>query len=221
MPASLLYGLAALFATTHFASANFDLWVVHGTQDTPSVGRYQVLGWLVDDHGQPTCDDINPGDANLETGYKERTDLSHGRLGIRCEPKSRCGVEHIDSDSWNDYDLIEMHFANKPLWHFTIYKDRGYLDGKTWMWPLFGTDGRTYGACFAYGGQSFGVCTAPGGLLRMWGQRKFRCLAELGAEQIKNAKRGVPPGRDFELLGMEVRNMTEVVPRSGWLEWKA
>lgn len=42
-----------------------------------------------------------------------------------------------------------MHLTNNPLYHFTIYKDRGYIapDGFTWLWPMYGVDDTTHGAC--------------------------------------------------------------------------
>lgn len=61
------------------------------------------------------------------------------------------------------------------------------MDGTTWKWPLFGVDGNKYGECFVFTGQDFN-CSWKEGHMRMWGQRKFRCLTGFSAKEIKEAR---------------------------------
>lgn len=80
-----------------------------------------------------------------------------------------------------------MHFTNNPLYHFTIYKDRGYTasDG-SWRWYLYGTDGSSYGECFAWGDYNWD-CQWPGDNIAVKGYRKFRCLTSVDANTINTA----------------------------------
>jgi hypothetical protein len=83
-----------------------------------------------------------------------------------------------------------MHFSNNPYQHYTIYKDRGYLEGNTWFWPMYGTDGKTHGSCFAYGDHHFDCDWSFDGRIRQTGGwRKFRCLTDLDADRINDAAR--------------------------------
>lgn len=88
-----------------------------------------------------------------------------------------------------------MHFTNNPSYHFTIYKDRGHNEGGTWYWTLYGTDGNSYGSCFAYGGFSWSY-DWPEYKVHLDGYRKFRCLTEVDADTINAAanKEGASAG---------------------------
>lgn len=79
-----------------------------------------------------------------------------------------------------------MHFTNKPLHHFTIYKSKGRQVGDTWRWTLFGVDDKSYGECFAYGNEWF-KCDWPKNTMHMEGYRKFRCLTAFDAFPINQA----------------------------------
>lgn len=76
-----------------------------------------------------------------------------------------------------------MHLTNHPLWHFTIYKDNGYLLDGAWRWWMFGTDGHSYGECFAYGDHVWD-CKWPETKLSLVGHRKFRCITDVDALAI-------------------------------------
>jgi hypothetical protein len=101
---------------------------------------------------------------------------------------------------WNpgDIDILEMHFTNKPLWHFSewflsshsfsrtncapksIYKNRNPQD------ELTGLDARKWGRCFPYPNDSYDCYR---GIVRDQGVRKMRCLLEATSDQINAAVR--------------------------------
>ena len=56
----------------------------------------------------------------------------------------------------------------------------------TWRWWLYGTDGNTYGECFAYGDHVWS-CDWPIYHTHLMGYRKFRCLTDVGAKAINQA----------------------------------
>ncbi|OAF99343.1 uncharacterized protein CC84DRAFT_1181471 [Paraphaeosphaeria sporulosa] len=129
MSAKLAYVLTILVACIQLASANFDLYHIHGVEaDGPFPGA-EINGWQLQ-NDNPTCDQ-----ADQFAVWRDSSDLSHGRKGA----------------PWPDVKLIEMHFTNNPLYHFTIYKDRGYTTGDGgWRWYLYGTDDKADGTCFAW-----------------------------------------------------------------------
>ena len=103
----LLSLLITLFCIPHLTTANFDLYVVRGEIDTVFPWPDTIGGWIVEDHDPPSCTDIDPEDATEHSGWKERDDLSHGRLGVRCWPKEHCGVDHINEVSYGNDDWWE------------------------------------------------------------------------------------------------------------------
>lgn len=95
-PVYLAYVLVALFALTHSVSANFDLYVFRGEKDTVFPWPDWIGGWYIDEYDQPWCDEIDPKLVYEVTGWPEKKDLSHNRLGIRCEPWDHCGIWHYE-----------------------------------------------------------------------------------------------------------------------------
>ncbi|KAF1970733.1 hypothetical protein BU23DRAFT_570413 [Bimuria novae-zelandiae CBS 107.79] len=177
----LAYVLTTLFALVQLTVANFDLYQVHGVLATGPWPGTEIKGWKVV-NDDPRCDQID-----LNAGWRSAGDLSHGRRDIRCEGK--CG---INDPPWPDVKLVEMHFTNNPLWHFTIYKGRGYNVDGTWRMGLLGTDNKQYGECFAYEGHAFS-CKYPDVHIQLDGQRKFRCFAQINANDINNAYKNEKP----------------------------
>ncbi|KAF9737579.1 hypothetical protein PMIN01_05358 [Paraphaeosphaeria minitans] len=98
-----------------------------------------------------------------------------------------------------------------PLYHFTIYKDRGYAAGDGgWRWYLYGTDGKSYGECFAWGNYNWD-CKWPDKNLAGKGYRKFRCLTNVGANTISDAFK-----KEGGKILAEIGNGNETA-----VEWKA
>ncbi|KAJ4344580.1 uncharacterized protein N0V89_012324 [Didymosphaeria variabile] len=149
MPANV-YLLAILVALVHFASANFDLYRIHGQQDTTgSPWGTQPNGYMVFNN-DPTCDDIPDPDQF----WWERDDVSGDKIGVRCKGKKGCWVDDV-----------------------TIYKDKGRQEGDTWMYPMLRVDNSKAGECFAYGGYGWDCRWKRNrGKRHQWGQRKFRCI---------------------------------------------
>lgn len=75
---------------------------------------------------------------------------------------------------------------------------------------MYGTNGKKYGDCFVYSGQSFGTCSWHDGHRRLWGQRKFRCLTTVTAEELKKERRKQPDkGQERGLEVLKGKNGTE------------
>ncbi|KAF2448258.1 hypothetical protein P171DRAFT_481340 [Karstenula rhodostoma CBS 690.94] len=155
MSAKFAYVLVILVALIQFTSANFDLYHAHGHKASGPAPGVDINVWA------------------------RRKDLSHGRKDIHCEPEKKCGYDHAP---WPDVNLIEMHFTNDSLYHYTIYKKRGYTapDG-SWRWYLYGID-----ECFAWGDYNWD-CQWPSDGVSAKGYRKFRCLTNVDANTINAA----------------------------------
>ncbi|KAL5428321.1 hypothetical protein PMIN07_011183 [Paraphaeosphaeria minitans] len=195
---ALSYLSAILVAVAPIVSANFDLNVAIGDVATIFPWPDQIGIWVLTDGDDPKCEDL--AENGVIAGWDERNDLSHGREGMRCVPGSHCGYYHPDDHPWPSVELLEMHFTNNPLHHFTIYKDRGYTapDGFTWLWPMYGVDGNTYGACHTDTRKNWD-CNLNDDKLKLHGRRKFRCLTSITAKEINDAKRqGGKKAGDFE-----------------------
>ncbi|KAK4215931.1 family 71 glycoside hydrolase [Rhypophila decipiens] len=127
---------------------------------------------------QPDCDDV------YASVYRpELDDVSKDWIGVRCEaPYGKCSG---GSDP-RLIEILEMHFSNEPLYHWTIYRDQDYQ-----MWGL---DGKNYGYCEPFTDfkpPSFGCTRVVGlGSTETWsGNVKFRCYSDTSYEQIKASKR--------------------------------
>ncbi|KAF2441173.1 hypothetical protein P171DRAFT_488740 [Karstenula rhodostoma CBS 690.94] len=200
----MAYVLATLVALVSFASANFDLYRIHGQRDTPgSPWGTQPNGYMVFNN-DPQCGDVQK-DSQF---WWARSDVSGNKLGVRC--KGKC---EVDDWPWPEVEEVEMHFCNDPLYHFTIYKDKGHQDGDTWKWDLLGVDNVKRGECFAYGGYGWD-CKWPN--LHIWGQRKFRCLTQADAKTLNDCHHGNTKGDDD---GPSNATASAVVARS--IAWAA
>ncbi|KAL1595731.1 hypothetical protein SLS60_009420 [Paraconiothyrium brasiliense] len=188
MPANA-YLLAILVALIHFATANFDLYRIHGQQDTSgSPWGTQPNGYMVFNN-DPTCDDIpDPDQFWWERNDVSGDKISGDKIGVRCKGKSGCGV---DEWPWPEIEEVEMHFCTSPDHHYTIYKDKGRQDGDTWLWPMLRVDNSKAGECFAYGGYGWDCrWDRRLGKRHQWGQRKFRCITGYEAKDFNDCHHG-------------------------------
>ncbi|KAK3386691.1 hypothetical protein B0H63DRAFT_447608 [Podospora didyma] len=154
----LSYGSAVL--------ADFDLYggFINYADGTQARSFYADM-WQIFDH-DPDCNDIS----NFRWFF-DTDDVSGNKIGVRCEGDNCSG-----NGDPNKIDVVEMHFANDPLFHFTIYKNRNHYE-------MIGTDNRGYGQCDPYGANNY-FCF-PGST--MSGNRKFRCYTQFTAAQINRA----------------------------------
>ncbi|OBT68836.1 hypothetical protein VE03_02216 [Pseudogymnoascus sp. 23342-1-I1] len=94
------------------AHANFDIYRV--TRYRPLAQGGTDVIWQAFKL-PPSCD------LALKSAYwYDSSDVSGDKLGFRCKG-SGCSAQ-APADN---IDQLEMHFRNNPLWHWTIYKDRG------------------------------------------------------------------------------------------------
>ncbi|KAH7353284.1 hypothetical protein B0T11DRAFT_300447 [Plectosphaerella cucumerina] len=150
--------LAPLAALTQVCTANFD---IYRTEDTGVVGG-SSYAWAIS-AAEPSCNEVR----NQRTWYST-SNVSGNRLGINCV--GSCAFE----DNVSGISRFEMHFSNNPLFHWTLYRDRGH------PYKMYGLDGKVYGECIMFPGHSY-VCPSLGTLS---GRRKFRCLTQFTAAQI-------------------------------------
>lgn len=102
---SMAYFLAILALLVHFASANFDLYRIHGQRDIPgSPWGTQPNGFMVF-NDDPQCSDITG-----ESFWWERPDVSGDKLGVRCEGK--CGVDDVSNTFTKLYPNITARESN-------------------------------------------------------------------------------------------------------------
>ncbi|KAF2451717.1 hypothetical protein P171DRAFT_478745 [Karstenula rhodostoma CBS 690.94] len=120
--------------------------------------------------------------------WPARPDVSDEKFGIRC---SGPGCTY-DAANPAAITTFEMHFANTPAYHWTLYADnQGYAPPSTnarglWMMPAeVGT--RAPGYCFPYPGDEYDCERSrpegPGGetfVVGSRGRRLFRCVTYNG-----------------------------------------
>ncbi|KAK0653306.1 hypothetical protein QBC41DRAFT_369366 [Cercophora samala] len=166
----LFYFIFVTLSAT-LAYADFDLYdgYVKGWQDDFPTSTWFVFA------SPPNCDDVF---SSLTQSYAEMDDVSGDHTGVRCEGAG-CGSPDRSSDPYN-VDVLEMHFANNPLWHFTIYKDRGS------PYKMYGLDGKTYGECIPFPGHSFDCLDW---VIARSASRMFRCYTEVSAAEIEGGER--------------------------------
>lgn len=130
------YISAILVTLVPVVSANFDLNVVIGDVSTIFPWPDQIGGWMLTDGDDPKCEDL--AENGVIAAWDEKNDLSHGREGIRCSPNNHCGYHHFDDvsikisghkqlkreadftqDPWPSVEVVEMHFTNNPLHHYS------------------------------------------------------------------------------------------------------
>ncbi|KAI9170572.1 hypothetical protein HJFPF1_00040 [Paramyrothecium foliicola] len=167
------FAFPALLAATllHQAQANFDVYRVELTW----INRAAIV-WQIWD-SPPSCQHI----WDNMVYFENKGDVSGKKLGVRCKG-SGCHQEKPPQD----IEELEMHFSNNPLYHWTIYKNRGR--------GMFGLNDKRYGVCPVKTGGSYN-CQIVGVLQQLKGRRKFRCESNLSAPQIRkgflNSKRSV------------------------------
>ncbi|KAK4649729.1 uncharacterized protein QC761_0024350 [Podospora bellae-mahoneyi] len=154
-----------LASLTGLANANFDLYLgteLYALDPTSNIFR----GWYIFDN------DPSANDVFAHGLYISKDDVSGRTIGVRCAGSGCLG------GAATDINVLEMHFSNNPLYHWTIYKDRGH------PYKMYGLDGRTYGECILFPGVDFHHTR---GLQTRSAVRKFRCLTQFTAAQIKAA----------------------------------
>ncbi|KAF5004045.1 hypothetical protein FDECE_9458 [Fusarium decemcellulare] len=155
----------ALAALVNFTTANFDVYMVDEMTTIPQ----QWSLWHIWDT-DPSCGDV----ANAQN-YLGRADVSGTKTGVRCEADDLrdCVSQSSRADA---IKVLEMNFHGEdPVYHWTIYQDRNY--------EMIGLDGKVYGQCILFPGNSYECRDGPFG--GFFGTRKFRCLTEFTAAQIK------------------------------------
>ncbi|GAB1313576.1 Small secreted protein [Madurella fahalii] len=181
------------------AQANFDVYRVEWIYiNRPSIG------WQFFEAEPRNCDQV----INTPV-WEDHGDVSGSRLGVRCEG-SGCGP----TPPPNDIDELEIHTSNNPLYHWTLYKDRGR--------SMVGLDGNTYGNCIVFPNGDYN-CPVAGQIFRIEGRRKFRCLTRFTAAQLNSNARvpgdaadaDAPPLLTFAeyidvLNGKDISNKTAV-----------
>ncbi|RYP31770.1 hypothetical protein DL767_005590 [Monosporascus sp. MG133] len=158
-----LASFVVLFSYISAVTANFDLY--HGVAGAQS---YYDDVWQIFDT-DPDCNQVYNTDY-----YLDSNDVSGNKIGVRCEDSNGGCGGNVDPIG---IDVVEMHFSNNPLYHFTIYKNRGNYD-------MIGLDGRVYGHCILFPANTY-FCSI--GIMTRSGHRKFRCLTEFTAAQINAA----------------------------------
>ncbi|KAK4643158.1 hypothetical protein QC761_0064940 [Podospora bellae-mahoneyi] len=123
------------------ATANFDLYLGH--QIIPVDGGVLHDGWYIFDNDPSKADVRSSPPSLLPTNhppqvlaygpYLSQDDVSGRTTGVRCVRSGCYG------GAATDINVLEIHFSNNPLYHWTIYKDRGH------PYKMYGLDGRTYG----------------------------------------------------------------------------
>ncbi|KAM7187848.1 hypothetical protein V8F20_010807 [Naviculisporaceae sp. PSN 640] len=153
--------VAALSLLPGAALANFDIYRVKRTVPYAQ-GGVDVI-WQIFST-PPSCDQA------LNSGYfEDKRDVSGNKIGVRCE-----GSGCSQTKPPGDISILEMHFSNSPLHHWTIYKDRGY--------SMVGLDGKTYGNCIVFPNADYD-CDFTESTGKLEGRRKFRCLTALVGPQ--------------------------------------
>ncbi|RYP11347.1 hypothetical protein DL765_007810 [Monosporascus sp. GIB2] len=156
----------ALATLVHVSTANFDVYMADEQTAIPQVWPVWHI-WDTD----PNCDEVLGDNPN----YLGSDDVSGDNVGVRCDADDLrdCVSQSAPAEAIR---ILEMNFNNDdPIYHWTIYQDRNY--------DMIGLDGNVYGNCILFPGNSYD-CVNPliGGFS---GTRKFRCLTEFTAAQIK------------------------------------
>lgn len=89
MSGKFAHVLAILVAFVRLTSANFDLYHVHGVKAVGGWPGAEINGWQVQSDN-PTCDEVDKFAV-----WPPRSDLSHGRKGVRCDPENKCSYGDV------------------------------------------------------------------------------------------------------------------------------
>ncbi|VBB73788.1 Putative protein of unknown function [Podospora comata] len=186
-----------LTSLTGLAKANFDLYLGHQVFGVDG-GAHLFHGWYIFDN-DPSINDV------FAYGpYLSQDDVSGSTTGVRCAGSGCYG------GAATDINVLEMHFSNNPLYHWSkspfpssfspftssrkpwltisppppppqnaIYKDRGH------PYKMYGLDGRIYGECILFPGVNFHHLRF---VETRSGVRKFRCLTQFTAAQIRDGR---------------------------------
>lgn len=96
MPPFYLLSLFILTSFFNVTIANFDLWRMHGQQDSKETPwGFQPDGWMTFFDDPRTCGDVHPW-----AFWWERPDVSGNKLGVVCERerwKSGCYVNEVNA----------------------------------------------------------------------------------------------------------------------------
>ncbi|KAK1988140.1 hypothetical protein LZ30DRAFT_777005 [Colletotrichum cereale] len=132
--------------------------------------------------------------------WEDHSDVSGSKMGVRCKG-SGCAPQ----TPANNIDELEMHFSNSPLYHWTIYKNRGR--------SMMGLDGNAYGNCIVFPNGDYN-CPLAG--LKVEGRRKFRCLTKYTANDLRaNARLAGGPPTLKEFVEASVKRDLTAVPFTG------
>ena len=97
------FSLPIVAAIVGLASADFDLYI---GQDNAIPGIQIDTFWVF--NNEPDCNQVNSWEY-----HDGRDDVSGDKRGVRCEGKG------CKNNNPLEIDLIEMHFSNNPLLHFS------------------------------------------------------------------------------------------------------
>ncbi|PQE28855.1 hypothetical protein CJF30_00003885 [Rutstroemia sp. NJR-2017a BBW] len=155
--------LASFAALLTPVVANFDVYMVEAHERV--FGSYQQA-WQIFEAQPSSCDAVRSAAIWFRSG-----DVSGDKEGVRC---SGSGCTYTAPAG--DIDVLEMNFSNSPkVWHWTLYKDRGYT--------MVGLDGNTYGNCIVFPNGDYD-CDTNNGAQTLRGYRKFRCLTQYTVSSI-------------------------------------
>ncbi|EON96202.1 hypothetical protein UCRPA7_8305 [Phaeoacremonium minimum UCRPA7] len=145
-------------------TANFDVYMVERTIVT-DVGVSINKVWQVFEAEPKNCDEVFAAKTFVNSG-----DVSGTKTGVRCAG-SGCDYKPPPGN----IDVLEMNFhGTDPVYHWTLYKDRG--------WTMVGLDGNTYGDCIVFPNGDYNCHDSIYYFLE--GYRKFRCLTKFTAGDL-------------------------------------
>ncbi|KKY34897.1 hypothetical protein UCDDA912_g05133 [Diaporthe ampelina] len=149
-------------------AANFDVYMVDVYD---AIFKSHTRGWQIFEAQPGSCIDVQNAPVFWDSG-----DVSY-KNGVRCKG-SGCGY----TPPADNIDQLEMNFSflNGPVYHWTLYKDRGRT--------MVGLDGNTYGNCIVFPDGDYDCNSIFGGKEQHHGYRKFRCLTQFTADQINHGK---------------------------------
>ncbi|KAK7187654.1 hypothetical protein DPSP01_004491 [Paraphaeosphaeria sporulosa] len=175
---------SVLTTLVRFAFANFDVYTDHyrdwSASAPPKLG-FRVFGRTPDD----ACKYVNDKSTVF---WPARADASGDKFGIRCEGAG-CQYESANPSA---ITAFEMHFANTPAYHWTLYADNhGFKPPKSFpngFWMLTAElNTRAPGYCFPYLGDQYDCESmqpaGPSGtefVVGSRGRRLFRCVTYNG-----------------------------------------
>lgn len=107
--ATMYFSFAVVTALLGLANANFDLYV--GNDNGLGTGN-QFETWYIH-QTPPDCNRVT----NHAEMWDDMGDVSGNKRGIRCEGNG------CHTNKPENVDVLEMHFSNKPLYHWSKFHD--------------------------------------------------------------------------------------------------